>query len=88
MWDDFDDVEELVFDNPRKNRKPPRNKEWCCPECWDRDMDMMQEGWFYTSARNNPFFQGTASAGLMQLKTMCESCVEDYKNAGLWAGQK
>jgi hypothetical protein len=58
-----------------------------CSECNSEDEEYLIEGWFYTKERLNPFGIGTASAGLMQLRVMCEECVKEYKALGLWCGE-
>lgn len=39
--------------------------------------DTLYEGWFRTHAAFNEFAQGTASAGLLQLRLACKDCLEE-----------
>lgn len=41
------------------------------------------EGYFYTAAKNNPFAQGTAAAGLLQLRKACRSCAQRAIDSGM-----
>ena len=41
------------------------------------------EGWFYTSAKNNPYAQGTAAAGLLQRRVACNHCANEAIKNGM-----
>jgi hypothetical protein len=58
------------------------DQEWYCEECRE-EQTTLYEGWFYTSARNNEFAIGTASAALMRRKRVCENCLERLRELGL-----
>lgn len=47
-----------------------------CDFC-DVEQDILYEAWFYTAQKNNPWAEGTASAGLMQFKRACKICVKE-----------
>lgn len=49
----------------------------CCEFCGTDKPLTFYEGWFYTEARKNQFAQGTASAGLMQLRIACKECLQE-----------
>ncbi len=53
-----------------------------CEFCGDCCV-VLYEGWFYTSARLNPFAQGTADAGLLQKRHACKSCADRAKEVGM-----
>jgi hypothetical protein len=57
--------------------------DFCCDICGISSITELYEGWTYTSERNNPYAKGTASAGLMVFRKMCESCVKNMKESGL-----
>jgi len=46
-----------------------------CEFCHVADADV--EGWFYHSARKNPYAQGTADAGLLQRRVACNTCAQE-----------
>lgn len=59
-------------------------KQYCdnAPTCYDSGFGDLIEGFFYTSAKNNPLAQGTASAGLLQRKMLCMNCLTEYIETG------
>ena len=60
-------------------------KQYCdnVATCYDSGFGDLIEGFFYTSAKNNPLAQGTVSAGLLQRKMLCMNCLKEYIEAGL-----
>ena len=52
-----------------------------CEFCLKRDAEV--EGWFYTEARMNPYAQGTASAGIMQMRVACIKCANAAIESGM-----
>lgn len=57
--------------------------EFKCDQCRRDDMDTLYEGWFYTDQHLSPWAQGTASAGLMQIRVVCKECLNKLKELGL-----
>ena len=54
---------------------------YICEFCEEKLADF--EGWFYTSAKLNPYAKGTASEGLMQRRIVCRECAIKAKEKGL-----
>lgn len=63
------------------------DSEFKCDSC-HQPTNTLYEGYFYATAKLNPFAQGTASAGLLQLRRLCKQCVDQYKELGLHASSK
>lgn len=57
--------------------------DFICDNCEDDTQNILYEGWFRTVAALNPFAKGTASAGLLQIRRLCEKCVKEFKERGL-----
>lgn len=55
--------------------------EWRCEFCF-QEHRTLYEGWFY-AVETNEWNKGTASAGLLQLKRGCKTCV----NLAIESGQ-
>lgn len=57
----------------------------CCEFCKAslNSVETLYKAWFYTEAKNNPYAQGTASAGLTQLRIACKYCFNKMNNLGL-----
>lgn len=53
-----------------------------CEYCHE-EVNTLNEGWFYTSAKNSSIAQGTASSGLMQKRRVCNTCLQKLREAGL-----
>jgi len=58
-----------------------------CDFCRE-DCDVLYEGWFYTNQKLNPYAKGTASAGLMQRRVGCKTCVNKMIDLGLSKAEK
>jgi len=52
--------------------------DFVCDVCGSEE-DTLYEGYFKSSAATNPWAAGTASAGLLQLKRVCEHCLEQLR---------
>ena len=50
-----------------------------CEFC--KTSEATKEGFFYSSAKFNPYAKGTASAGLKQRRVACNECVDEYFKA-------
>lgn len=55
--------------------------EWLCDFC-RKEQRTLYEGWFYAIEKNE-WNHGTASAGLLQLKRGCKSCVNKAIESGM-----
>jgi hypothetical protein len=53
-----------------------------------RETNTLYEGWFYTDQKLNPWAEGTASAGLMQIRRGCKTCVNKAIELGLCKAEK
>jgi len=51
-------------------------------------VEAVYELWCYTEEKLNPYAQGTASAGLMQRRTLCNSCTDKMIDLGLTKAKK
>jgi hypothetical protein len=51
------------------------NNDFACEFC-GTIQNTLYEGWFRTPAAFNEFAQGTASAGLLQLRRVCKKCCQ------------
>ena len=54
--------------------------EWRCEFCF-QEHRTLYEGWFY-AVETNKWNKGTVSAGLLQLKRGCKSCVNTLIESG------
>lgn len=63
------------------------NNDFRCDFC-NQEQETLYEGWFRTSAAFNPCAEGTASAGLIQLRRVCHNCAKKAIDSGVACANK